>query len=109
MEGTRYGESAVYGHAPPLDARSRKQRQKGEPPEGGGKRRAGGAIHLGCAHARRRPRSASASERERSLSARSSARAPGALSGAVLLTHSAAELESMESERGTNRWIRQMR
>ena len=35
MEGTRYGESAVYGHAPPLDARSRKQRQKGEPPQAG--------------------------------------------------------------------------
>jgi hypothetical protein len=35
MEGTRHGESAVYGHAPPLDARSRKRRQKGEPPKAG--------------------------------------------------------------------------
>lgn len=35
MEGTRHGEAAVYGHAPPLDARGRKQRQKGEPPQAG--------------------------------------------------------------------------
>jgi len=28
MEGTRHGESAVYGHAPPFDARSREQRHQ---------------------------------------------------------------------------------